>query len=1311
MRIALRVVTGLLVLVVVLVALLHTPWGKSFVRGRIEAKLARAVNGHVTLGSVDYGFLFSHVELKDLAIRDRDDHAALAIASIHVVLDRGSLLHGAPVIDELAVDGLVANVVQTGDGKTNLAGLFEPSGSPPPASIRVAKLRLTGSASITRSDGTTLTVSDLAIEGNASAQPAQQIVDATLAVAAKVTVARPDAPPKQLDLAIHSVALARRGGAVDATTDELSFGALSIATIHAKLGLVAGKLAGDQAITITKGRIARDKLTTMLGKQVLVDDVTFDASLIGPATKLVAHGAVGTRQTSLILDGTVELDELARPAYDVVLVGKGASEDLISGAPLGVPAIQTDVRLAVAGSGLVPPDLDAKITLEVGPTHIGAIAVDRVSLLAIAHRGGIALDHFNAHGLGFEIAATGDIASDTTLRGKVTVGGNPPDAIRVLRAAGIAVWHRVPAIPRLDVTVTVAGKLDGELALEVEPMHLAVAGGRVEMTAKAILDHCQVRAATTTITLSHLDLAGLARLAHKPAPTVSGSLSGTLALSRTAQSQDATYDLSVALREPAIVAQIHGTASMTVADVQARVVRLADHATLATITAHVAHDDVGLLPQRGWHVIVDAPARSLGELAALAPPELAARLQLPDGDLALHAELAGTPAQPRGTIDATIHATTPAGPQTFVLHSVIAPSPRGVTVTTHGQGGAVSIASPALPGEAAPPKGGAVSIASVASMPSLFVGRELAIASLKRSFTANATIDIPDHELATVPMVSPELAHLGGVVGGHIEVTGAPAAPHINAALRWHRYALAGGGTGDTKLELDGTPAHLVARISHGPSAGRADDLSNVGLITIDADATHTGDHVAIVAHVHADPTPLVPLLPAALVPDLHGADPGNVRWDMTAHVALVRLGKRFALEDATLEGTLAVHGGSFKLPHGDRTWHDLELELTGDPHGIRLAKLAAHESDEQVQDRALEVSGLVTIGKLKRDDGTIALVPEKGELAISLRDWLVLGSGSPLLSDAPIATVDLGARVTADLSAPILAIDATVDMLDVAVPDRLDRSHQPEKWAVSNDVIFVDETRAPGVLPSPPSPVEGHHPVPLDVRIHIPNPVRVQKSPLDLKARGELTVQVRDTGVATRGTLEAVSGKLVLFGREQPIVGGSLAFTDAHPHGEFTLRFARPLPNEVVRELSRDDPARVTLTGPPAKPNVALGGASNIELDEVLSMYHAGHPVFLAFPGLYPSSTSEVPHGEQFLIFGFLANALPHFLFLDRIAAWADPSEARGARGGRGARGPARAGGARRARGGPRVCERPPGRRSSVRPRARRRASDRAGS
>ena len=45
LRVTGRVLAGLLVLVALLVAFLHTPWGKSFVRGRVEKILAKKVNG------------------------------------------------------------------------------------------------------------------------------------------------------------------------------------------------------------------------------------------------------------------------------------------------------------------------------------------------------------------------------------------------------------------------------------------------------------------------------------------------------------------------------------------------------------------------------------------------------------------------------------------------------------------------------------------------------------------------------------------------------------------------------------------------------------------------------------------------------------------------------------------------------------------------------------------------------------------------------------------------------------------------------------------------------------------------------------------------------------------------------------------------------------------------------------------------------------------------------------------------------------------------------------------------------------------
>jgi hypothetical protein len=54
-RITGKLVLGVLGLVLVLVIFLHTSWGKSFVRGRIESKLNAMTTGSVTLGELDYG--------------------------------------------------------------------------------------------------------------------------------------------------------------------------------------------------------------------------------------------------------------------------------------------------------------------------------------------------------------------------------------------------------------------------------------------------------------------------------------------------------------------------------------------------------------------------------------------------------------------------------------------------------------------------------------------------------------------------------------------------------------------------------------------------------------------------------------------------------------------------------------------------------------------------------------------------------------------------------------------------------------------------------------------------------------------------------------------------------------------------------------------------------------------------------------------------------------------------------------------------------------------------------------------------------
>ena len=203
---------SVLALVVLAVAFLHTPWGKRFVRGRIEAKLAARVNGTVSLGSLDYGFLFGNIHLGDLQIADASGRPAIRVAAIDIDLDRSSVLASEPVLERLAVRGFALTVVKSADGRSNLTGLFKPSKDKPSlARIRVAELALAGAATITKPDGTVIAVDDLHVGGSLDARPVAQQVDAALAqLGANVSITKPGRDPKRLALAITSVKLGRR---------------------------------------------------------------------------------------------------------------------------------------------------------------------------------------------------------------------------------------------------------------------------------------------------------------------------------------------------------------------------------------------------------------------------------------------------------------------------------------------------------------------------------------------------------------------------------------------------------------------------------------------------------------------------------------------------------------------------------------------------------------------------------------------------------------------------------------------------------------------------------------------------------------------------------------------------------------------------------------------------------------------------------------------------------------------------------------------------------------------------------------------
>ena len=383
-----------------------------------------------------------------------------------------------------------------------------------------------------------------------------------------------------------------------------------------------------------------------------------------------------------------------------------------------------------------------------------------------------------------------------------------------------------------------------------------------------------------------------------------------------------------------------------------------------------------------------------------------------------------------------------------------------------------------------------------------------------------------------------------------------------------------------------------------------------------------------------------------------------SVRFTGTCAANIGLQGKE--IDRADIEGTLAVRDASFALPHTHRRWDGIGLELTGDPDGVRV-KLEAHEKDRERSDRMLAATGLLAITKPTFRPASLALT-------LSTKNWLVFGLTPAGLADAPTGTLDLQASITADLAAAVKTIDVTVHELALRSPDRHDRAHQPERASVAGDIIFIDSEHRAGALPvlAPKTPPMAPATAPsVDVHVHIANPAQITRTPLDIKARGDVALSIRPSqSIAPVGTLHLVSGSILLFGFDHPLVDGTIQLSAEHPTGLLDLRFERQLPDAVLCDRATKQGARITLSGAPTAPIVQFSGAINATLPEVFSLYDAGRSVYAPRPTTFASTSAQTPRGDQVNILAFVSLAIPHMLFLDRASAWSDASEPRGAYG-----------------------------------------------
>ncbi len=1226
-------VVGLLALVGLLLGFLQTPWGKDLVRTRIEAKLGAKLNGSITIGSIDYSLLFRDLELHDVVIRDSAGRQAVAIGSLSATLDRMSVIDKAPVIEELTIAGLeVTTAHLDGIAKSSSGGTSFPS-------LVIERLSIAGNVTIEKPDGTRAEVRNLAVSGSVRARPAAQEAEIALRdLGATTTIVRPGKAPRVIAVSIATISVRKRADAVDVELGQVMAGAVTVNSIAGHLALAGKELVGIQSIKLAGVHVENSQLAALVGHDLLRDDATVDVSVVGPVDKLVLHGDIKTGPSHLTLAGTADLTNPLVPRYDLLITGTDLQSGAVVMPGMRLPFVETSLRAKIVGSGITRGGIDARLALQVTNTTIGSIRVEGLTLDATADDGALRIERLHAVAPGLVIDGSGTFSADRVLDGALSIHAAPPTVVAMLADFGIVVPRQVPLPSTLDLAVKVHGRLEETVAVEISPTTMALAGGRLSIKGRATLEHKKLATANVVVGLRRLDLGGLARLAGKK-PYLAGSLSGSLTLSKDGAARSATYDLVAALPSFGVDVSARGSASRSRVVAQITAARSQDRVVVATAAVNVPltrrAGEIAINLAAPLAIKLDVSPRPLGELAVLLPASVRALLPAV-GDAELHVDLQGTGARLRGTIDVDARAAfLNDESQRVKLRADVTGTASGLVIAPRGSVWLRDEADPigTLEGEiktSNPFARGALDVGALAAA------------------TVDAKLTLAPRSLAALAWLRPELAKVGGTLDGHIAITGPVVDPRFAAALIVHDVPTADSATHDIAITADGTTARMTATVAHGDALKivASMDRSTPGRIVIDA-------------HASATKAPLRAILPAFLAPHLGPHSPGVLDWDMTANVALVHKPGGFAIDKLAVTGTLDVSGGEVRVPDSKRIWRNIRLSIASEPNGLRLRTFEMHESDREIADRVIRASGFLTLERF---------TPQQATLALTSKDWLLsTGSKTFGMHDAPRATLDADIAVVADLRAPILAIDATINALALNMPERFNRAHQYENASLGGDIIYTDGGVGAGKLPyvAPAAPAtkkrRGY-----DVRVHMARPIFVQQPPLELEAKGDLTIKVRDEGVTVRGALDFTDGKVEVMGNVYRMVRGSLALTDEHPKGDVAVTFEHPLPPAVQRELSRKSiggggGARIVLSGSPVHPAHELGGANNAGLVDAMSINTVGHPANTSAPDLPASEAVNLSRQDPLQILSFMAQNLPHLLVLDRITAYANPQGAHG--------------------------------------------------
>ncbi len=394
-------------------------------------------------------------------------------------------------------------------------------------------------------------------------------------------------------------------------------------------------------------------------------------------------------------------------------------------------------------------------------------------------------------------------------------------------------------------------------------------------------------------------------------------------------------------------------------------------------------------------------------------------------------------------------------------------------------------------------------------------------------------VDMPSRPVASLASLRPPLASVPGNLRGHIDVTGTATEPLAKATVDVDGFTAANGEPSRVALAIDAGRDELAASINVG--------TGNVPPIRIEAHAPRAGvnallngGELPVTASVRAGKADLRALLPTFALDKAHGLGVrGELDWNMDFSGALASKDGELKLQRPLLDGSLDLESGEIDLPGTKRTYKDVTLRLSAASDGLHIDDIGATESDLEISHRWIAITGNVAWHDL---------VPTSADIDLKAGKWLLFGTKTIGLADAPRGSLTIDAHASSALDGAIKKATVEVKSLEVLFPDRYDKSHQPEDAQIG-DVLYVGDKGPDGnvvesgklPVPAPPEAEKtasndsdaSAEESGIDIDIRIDPGARLMQAPIELKPEGDVHIESRASGRKVRGVLDMKGGLL----------------------------------------------------------------------------------------------------------------------------------------------------------------------------------------